>query len=66
MTGMTCAICGSPDDVAVRDGRPHCRDCAERTDWARIIEMVQVGVRLEPTVAFMPAEDASIGADPFA
>jgi hypothetical protein len=43
-----------------------CSACAERTDWARIIEMVQVGVRLDPTVSFDDSDGDGIGADPFA
>jgi len=59
---MTCTTCGSPDDVAEREGVVLCRACSERLDWARIIEIVQQGVRMKATVGF----DGTVGADPFA
>jgi hypothetical protein len=63
---MTCTICGSQDDVAERDGRKMCPQCAERIDWSRIIDMVQSGAPMAPTVSFTEPPPSENGGDPFA
>jgi len=63
---MTCTSCGSADAVAARDGAVLCTTCRERLEWARIIDIVQRGIRIEADVSFDETEPAGLGADPFA
>ena len=63
---MTCEICGGDDEVSEREGRVLCAACGERVDWSRIIEIVQHGSRMDPTVSFEERTGAEVGADPFA